>query len=168
MILPPTLLHFPAISGNVKKNHPRNNDAAQNSRDSLPEPLTECQPSQPTPDWTGLGQPALTARPEWGEGPSGDPGPATLGSPAPPGGLYLYLSLMSAHQKNALKNFEKGSTARILLPCFIGRVSKHLHQISNYLTFPLENLTSLEHLNLNFQVTSQQVYRIFFLFHTLR
>ena len=48
------------------------------------------------------------------------------------------------------------------------RVNKHLHQISNYLTFPLENSTALEHLNLNFQVTSQQVYGTkFFLSHFL-
>ena len=47
------------------------------------------------------------------------------------------------------------------------RVNKHLHQISNYLTFPLENSTALEHLNLNFQVTSQQVYKTKFFLHTL-
>lgn len=164
MILPPTVLHFPAIRGNVKHtNHPRNNDAAQNSRDSLPEPLTECQP---TPDWTWV---SLRSPPEWGEeGPSVDPAPPAWAAhpPVPPGGLYLYLWALT--RKMHSKTARRGRLLEFYWLVSLVRVSKHLHQISNYLTFPLENLTSLEHLNLNFQVTSQQVYRNFFLFHTLR
>ena len=113
------------------------------------------QPGQPTPDWTWV---SLRSPPGLGEGPSVDPGPASLGSPAPPGGLYLYLWALT--RKMHSKTLRWGRLLEFYCLVSLARVSKHLHQISNYLTFPLENLTSLEHLNLNFQVTSQQVYRI--------
>ena len=128
-----------------------NRETTRNQADSLPEPLPECQLSSVS---AHAGQTWVSPRPPlWGGGrPSADTG---LSSAAPPGALYLYLWAPGQAKKCNRKLLTKGINWLVSLV----QVSKHLHQISNYLTFPLQNLTTLEHLNLNFQVTLQQVDR---------
>ena len=82
MMLSLTLLHFPAINGNVKQ-QPTFNPVWCSSEHpwQSPEPLTECQLSSVSPRQTGPGS-ACAHRPGLREArrPSVDPGPA-----APPG-----------------------------------------------------------------------------------
>ena len=104
MMLSLTLLHFPAINGNVKQ-QPTINAVWCSSEHpwQSPEPLTECQLSSVSPRQTGPGSAcAHRPAPAWGrrgEGTKRRPGPRR-----PTWRLYLYL--WALYRKMHSKNME--------------------------------------------------------------